>query len=645
MPQSLSVGNGNLSVNFGEKLQMQDFYFPFIGEENHIKYGEHNRVGIFVDNQISWLSEDPNWIFDIKYHTDSLVGNSIVENKKLNIKLKFEDFVYTTSNIFFRKVSIENTADYDREIKIFFHHNFHIYGDKQQETAEFDPRINGILHYRKSRYFFIGGQWDSGENLSEFSTGKANYQGFEGTFRDAEDGKLTGHPIEQGSVDSTIGFYQNFKSREKKVLFQWIVAGKNYHDITDGQARIFEITPEIILDHSRDYWKEWSNKSLPKFKNLSPEIESLYRRSLLLIRTQIDNCGAIIASTDSDIMKFNKIFIFLIIGMLAISSCRKGEPDTTWVGSEEYSTSNVLKCPYPTYVPFKLEATSFNHPETVKKIKDSSELIGYSAIDYLSNDPNEEQVLTGTVGYGSGLSIDEPIVDEYISLWFFNGTEWEQIGRTKTDNDGNYSITVPENLKFSYGTHTLYLFLEGDKTCTEQMVIIHPKGSEFVVTDIDGTLTIDDSQVIRQMSDPSYVPKSWPGAVDVMTEYANKGYYLIYLTARPNGFRAITREWLVNQGYPSGAMITASTFVHGDSAAKYKADFIQSIVDMGWKVVVAHGNAESDIQAYQKAGIPNDRIFIIGPNGGKDGSTAINSYTDFYNSFLSQFPDAQQPEE
>ena len=38
----------------------------------------------------------------------------------------------------------------------------------------------------------------------------------------------------------------------------------------------------------------------------TPAVQRLYRRSLLIIRTQIDNSGAVIAATDSDIVQFGK---------------------------------------------------------------------------------------------------------------------------------------------------------------------------------------------------------------------------------------------------------------------------------------------------------------------------------------------------
>lgn len=307
MPKSIVFGNGNLNVNFDDKLQLNDFYYPYVGSENHSDFRKYNRVGIFVDEKISWLSEDPHWNFSIKYHPKSLVGNSTAKNNEKKISLKFEDFVYTTHDIFVRKITIQNKANYERNIKVFAHHNFHIYGQKLQETAIYEPTLNAVCHYRKSRYFLVNGQWDdSKEGMNQFTTGVAGYQGHEGTFRDAEDGILTGHPVEQGSVDSTVGFESHFKANEVKTLWTWVAVGKNEVEMKENNDRILSLGPQVVFAHTKNYWEAWAQKSGKEIVGLSKPIIDLWYQSALIMRTNIDNRGAIIAATDSDIMEFNQ---------------------------------------------------------------------------------------------------------------------------------------------------------------------------------------------------------------------------------------------------------------------------------------------------------------------------------------------------
>ncbi len=306
MPQSLVVTNGNLLASFDERLMLRDFFYPNVGQENHSEFSKKHRVGFHVGDNFHWL-DDSSWQFEIDYHPNTLVGNSTATNNELGLKVQFEDFVYTTHDILFRKLTITNNSDHTRDVKCFFSHDFYLYGDKKEDTAQYEPNLNGVLHYRRQRYFLVNGQWaDTGLGMTEFTTGKANYDDKEGTWRDAEDGHLHEHAIEQGSVDSTVGFYRHFDPRETLTLYVWIAAGTNYSDIERNYNRVKKLGPERIMAHTYGYWEQWSQKSGFKTAGLPKEAQRLWNQSLLIVRSQTDNRGAIIASTDSDIMQFNK---------------------------------------------------------------------------------------------------------------------------------------------------------------------------------------------------------------------------------------------------------------------------------------------------------------------------------------------------
>jgi GH15 family glucan-1,4-alpha-glucosidase len=67
-----------------------------------------------------------------------------------------------------------------------------------------------------------------------------------------------------------------------------------------------ERTPASFLARTKDYWRLWANKDESIADHLPTEIARLYKRSTLIIRTQVDNRGAIIAGNDSDVLRFNR---------------------------------------------------------------------------------------------------------------------------------------------------------------------------------------------------------------------------------------------------------------------------------------------------------------------------------------------------
>ncbi len=330
MPRSLILGNGSLLATFDESLFMRDLYFPYVGMEDHTTFGKMHRVGVWVDGKgFSWLN-DGTWDIKALYKTETLVGDSYAKNTHLGIEISFEDCVHPVQNILLRTLRIRSLDGQDKMVKLFFHHDFYIYGDKQKDTAFYEPYTNSVIHYREKRYFLVGGETDNPQEcfvghtgnayasvlhsvkkltscgISSYSIGKTNYRGLEGTWKDAEDGELGRNPIEQGSVDSTVAIHSLVPAGKETTLTMWLCVGKSLDEVVALQQLVHEETPERLTRNCRNYWRSWVNKSNRAFGSLSSAIVDLYKRSLLLIRMHADNHGGILAAADADIMAFNR---------------------------------------------------------------------------------------------------------------------------------------------------------------------------------------------------------------------------------------------------------------------------------------------------------------------------------------------------
>ena len=89
---------------------------------------------------------------------------------------------------------------------MFFGHDFRIGESDIGDTAFFHPFTGSMIHFKRDCYILINGSRARRRYLYEYATGVKEFGGAEGTWRDAEDGSLSMHPIEQGSVDSTVSF-------------------------------------------------------------------------------------------------------------------------------------------------------------------------------------------------------------------------------------------------------------------------------------------------------------------------------------------------------------------------------------------------------------------------------------------------------
>ena len=301
MPRDIPVGNGNFLIVFDQDYCLRDIYYPSIGKENHSE-GHKFRFGIWVDGKFDWLNR--GWGLNLEYTQESLLTRVTAVNKTFKVSLHCNDIVDNRENIYIKKVVLKNLLEREREFRLFFHHDYHILGSPIGDTAYYDPDEQAIIHYKANRYFLMSGIRGNNQGIDQYTTGKKEFHSVEGTWRDAEDGLLSGNPISQGSVDSTLSFWVKVPSKGEQTIYYWIIAGKSYTDVSRLNQMLVKQGPEYFIQRTDNYWKAWVNKEELNFANLPQKIIELYKKSLLILRTNIDNGGAIIAANDSDIQHF-----------------------------------------------------------------------------------------------------------------------------------------------------------------------------------------------------------------------------------------------------------------------------------------------------------------------------------------------------
>jgi len=303
MPKDIPISNGNLLFNFDLDYRIRDVYFPFIGQEDHSK-GHAFRFGIWVDGRFSWVG--PEWEKDLRYHDNSLVTNVFLKNESFGLELRGHDAVDSDLNIYIKKVEVRNLEGKERQVRLFFTQDFHLYGNDIGDTAYFDPRTHSIIHYKANRYFLVNCSAAEKYGVDYYACGDKEGPGREGTWKDAEDGELSGNPISWGSAESTIGVRLYLPPGGESTAFYWIAAGTRYDEVNQLNQVVLEETPAELIQRTSDYWNTWVQKEPRSFGDLPETVTKIFNRSLLILRTQIDNRGAIIAANDSDIVRFGK---------------------------------------------------------------------------------------------------------------------------------------------------------------------------------------------------------------------------------------------------------------------------------------------------------------------------------------------------
>lgn len=302
MSRSIVLSNGQMCVALDHAAEVRDIYFPHVGLEDHVRGHYMHRLGVWVDGTMSWFSEDSGWDIKISCEEQALASIVVARHDGLAIELTFKDIVYNEKPVFIRRISIKNMGGANRVIKFYASHQFEIYKQHGGDTAYYDPLSHSVIHYKGRRVFLIGATLD-GQPFDDYAIGIANFNGQEGSHRDANDGELSKNAIEHGPVDSVIGLYGSYAPGQSRVAYYWIAAAQSVAEAHELNAYIAKKSPEHMVKTAASFWNAWVNAYIWNFHGLSSEHVALFRRSLMYVRAHVDNEGGVLASIDSDMLQ------------------------------------------------------------------------------------------------------------------------------------------------------------------------------------------------------------------------------------------------------------------------------------------------------------------------------------------------------
>lgn len=306
MARPIVLSNGELQVGINRFGLVHDFYFPYVGFENHAAGKSlRHRVGVWINGQISWL-DDGSWTFSFRYPVRALIGHTLAKNENLGVLLEFDDVVDSHVSAFMRNIHVINLRPEAREIRLFMHQAF-VIGDSRSntDTGQYLPDVNAILHYRGRRAFVIAGRHQE-RPFDQHTIGLFGIEGWEGTYRDADDGELSFSNVEHGRVDSTIRFKLNVDAHSSARAHYWIAAGTSLREALYVHKQIETDGLPKRLHTTADWWRDWLKPAEMVAEKIDPQYRESFLRSALIVKSQIDKRGAVIASTDTAVLNYSR---------------------------------------------------------------------------------------------------------------------------------------------------------------------------------------------------------------------------------------------------------------------------------------------------------------------------------------------------
>ena len=296
-----------MNVSINEFGMVHDLYYPYVGFENHSAgMNLRHKIGVWINGTLSWLDNIGEWVFTFRYPHSALIGHILARNDELGVLLEFDDFVDTHMSVFIRNIQVVNLRPEPMEVRLFMHQAF-VIGDSRSntDTAQYLPENNALLHYRGRRAFIISGEYDK-KPFDQYTIGLFGIEGRQGTYRDADDGELSMNNVEHGRVDSTLRFKVNILPNSSQRVHYWVAAGTSSREAIYIHKQVQHDGALYYMKRTADWWHEWLGPTYAVLDKIPLAHRGTFLQSVMIMKSQIDKRGAIIASTDTSMLNYSR---------------------------------------------------------------------------------------------------------------------------------------------------------------------------------------------------------------------------------------------------------------------------------------------------------------------------------------------------
>jgi len=259
--------------------------------------------------------------------------------------------------------------------------------------------------------------------------------------------------------------------------------------------------------------------------------------------------------------------------------------------------------------------------------------------------PGSTPDLTVHLAYGT---LAKDLEDEDVAAFLDTCNGWLPLGTARSNDDGLARFSAPA---LPAGEYAVHFVVPGDGSRTSARLWLVPAGTHVVVTDIDGTLTTSDLELMRDLwrdlTGRTYQERAYAGAAALTRAHAARGHLVVYLTGRPTLLAAHTRSWLAAGDFAPGILVLSRSLETAIPDDEHIGAFKRAQLDRlragGLVIDAAYGNAATDVRAYLAAGLPPATIHIIGKHGGGGGTQAVTPDWSAHAGAVAGGPPVPQP--
>jgi len=291
------VGNSRVLLTIDEKGNWSNLYYPWAGQYQHLRAV---KLGLYdvEEDAFAWLGDDAAWTVEQDHHRGSNAGRTLYVGPLADVEVV--DSVHSNHDLIVRRIVVHNKTPDAKRFRLFHYQSLMVAESMYQDTAYWDDERRTINHYKRNYYF----QYMGAPAFDAFTCGEHTLKGLQGSYVDAEDGKLEGSRISHGAADSVAQWNVDVPAGGEATVRLMCMIAQSRKAVNTLHATFKARAAEELEKEALDFWRHWiEHKDMRLPPALSPRARDVYRQSIYVLRTCSSQNGAIIASPDPRTLK------------------------------------------------------------------------------------------------------------------------------------------------------------------------------------------------------------------------------------------------------------------------------------------------------------------------------------------------------
>lgn len=326
--RSLSIGNGNLLINFDERYGLRDI---LVDGRMQTGNGESrpaltSHLGVHVEGRRVSYVDEPGWQRELAQPDGLPITECVLSNRELAVRLRVSDAVDPDRDTHVRRVTVENLdPEREREIRVVATHQYAFDGSTDDHAARLDPPSGGVHTWKNwhhvlsngGRLVVKGNVPGLRQGVDERVVAQLGRPWSHSSVEDAADGALegregnlpatvesifdTGGTVAHNTTDSATQLNFLIPGGGRGVGYLWDAHGSSREEVLAADAHLRTgLAVEELFRRARDHWRHRLRHADIQAAGLSPAIRELARTSAAMVHLHTTKGGGILAGSDGE---------------------------------------------------------------------------------------------------------------------------------------------------------------------------------------------------------------------------------------------------------------------------------------------------------------------------------------------------------